>query len=92
MSGVAHLYIHLPFCSRRCGYCDFYSTAGKEARAAAYLDSLLAELDEAADLMMPLQSVYLGGGTPTLIGAGPLARLLAAVRQRCAADAEIVQS
>jgi oxygen-independent coproporphyrinogen-3 oxidase len=89
MSGVAHLYIHLPFCARRCGYCDFYSTAGKEARAPAYLESLLAELEDAAGLMAPLQSVYLGGGTPTRIGARPLARLLAAVRQRCAAEAEI---
>lgn len=89
LNQVAHLYIHLPFCVRRCGYCDFYSETGRLDLAPRYVDALLAELDEAVDRLGQLRTVYLGGGTPTLLGAGLLERLLAGVTPRMGAGAEV---
>jgi oxygen-independent coproporphyrinogen III oxidase len=81
MSGtVKHLYVHLPFCASRCGYCDFVTLVGREADHAAYVDGLLAELElERHVLARDLESVYLGGGTPTFTAPRELARLLAAL-------------
>jgi oxygen-independent coproporphyrinogen III oxidase len=81
--GVRHLYVHLPFCSSRCGYCDFVTVVGRRGEHAGYVDALLRELDlERALLDDPLESVYLGGGTPTLTEPDALERLLAALPRR----------
>ncbi len=66
---VRHLYVHLPFCASRCGYCAFVVNVGALGRRDAYLDALLAELERERDagLIGPLDTVYLGGGTPTLM-------------------------
>jgi oxygen-independent coproporphyrinogen-3 oxidase len=78
--GVRHLYVHLPFCSSRCGYCDFVTVVGHGDLHGAYVDALLAELELERDLLAPeLESVYLGGGTPSLIAPRELERLLAAL-------------
>ena len=80
MSVVRHLYVHLPFCSHRCGYCDFVTAVGARDRHGAYVDALLAELDrERGVLAQPLDSVFLGGGTPTFTEPAALERLLAAL-------------
>jgi oxygen-independent coproporphyrinogen III oxidase len=79
-SGVRHLYVHLPFCASRCGYCDFVTVVGREGQHRAYVDALLAELALEADALAPrLESVFLGGGTPTLTEPRELARLLDAL-------------
>ena len=78
--GVRHLYVHLPFCAHRCGYCDFVTVVGRRPRHAAYVDALLAELDLERELLAPeLETVFLGGGTPTFTEPAELARLLAAL-------------
>ena len=65
--GVRHLYVHLPFCAHRCGYCDFVTVVGREGQHATYVDALLAELALERGVLAPrLESVFLGGGTPTL--------------------------
>jgi oxygen-independent coproporphyrinogen-3 oxidase len=80
VSGVRHLYVHLPFCSHRCGYCDFVTVVGKRDQHAAYVDALLAELEvEASLLASPLDTVYLGGGTPSFTEPRELERLLRAL-------------
>ena len=80
MSGVRHLYVHLPFCAHRCGYCDFVTVVGKRAEHAAYVDALIAELAlEGAVLADRLDTIFLGGGTPTFTEPRELARLLAAL-------------
>src|SRR5204863_4744346 len=80
LTGVRHLYVHLPFCSSRCGYCDFVTVVGRGDEHAAYVAALLRELDaERALLADPLETVYLGGGTPTLTEPAALERLLAAL-------------
>jgi putative oxygen-independent coproporphyrinogen III oxidase len=75
-----HLYVHLPFCASRCGYCDFVTVVGQDGRHAAYVDALLAELALEGDVLAPrLESVFLGGGTPTLTEPRSLERLLRAL-------------
>jgi oxygen-independent coproporphyrinogen-3 oxidase len=78
--GVRHLYVHLPFCSSRCGYCDFVTVVGREGQHGAYVAALLAELALERGVLAPrLESVFLGGGTPTLTEPRSLARLLEAL-------------
>ena len=80
MSGARHLYVHLPFCASRCGYCDFVTVVGRSGQHAAYVDALLAELELERNALAPrLESVFLGGGTPTLTERVSLERLLRAL-------------
>jgi putative oxygen-independent coproporphyrinogen III oxidase len=75
--GVRHLYVHLPFCSHRCGYCDFVTLVGKREGHGAYVDALLAELELERDFLAEgVETVFLGGGTPTFTEPGELTRLL----------------
>jgi coproporphyrinogen III oxidase-like Fe-S oxidoreductase len=65
--GARHLYVHLPFCAHRCGYCDFVTVVGRDRDHGAYVDALLAELAlERGLLADPVDTVFLGGGTPTV--------------------------
>ncbi|MEN3343129.1 MAG: hypothetical protein V7644_2533 [Actinomycetota bacterium] len=80
MTGVRHLYLHLPFCAHRCGYCDFVTVVGRSGEQPAYVDGLLRELElERAALADPLETVFLGGGTPTYTALPELLRLLEAL-------------
>lgn len=91
------VYVHLPWCVRKCPYCDFNSHALKESpgggrrlavdQEAAYVDALLEDL--ALDLPLleqadtrPVETVFIGGGTPSLFSAEAIARLLAGLRER----------
>ncbi len=75
---VRHLYVHLPFCVHRCGYCDFVTSVGRRGEHGAYVDAVVAELErEEAWLAERVETVFLGGGTPTFTGPTALARLLA---------------
>jgi putative oxygen-independent coproporphyrinogen III oxidase len=80
VSGARHLYVHLPFCARRCGYCDFVTVVGRSGSHGAYVDALLRELELERDLLAPqLETIFLGGGTPTFTALPELVRLLAAL-------------
>ncbi|HET8605952.1 MAG TPA: radical SAM family heme chaperone HemW [Gaiellaceae bacterium] len=75
--GARHLYVHLPFCAHRCGYCDFVTVTGRRGGHGAYVDALLAELElERASLAPELETIFLGGGTPTFTEPAALERLL----------------
>ena len=75
-----HLYVHLPFCAHRCGYCDFVTAVGRLEQHAPYVDALLSELELERGLLAPeLETVFLGGGTPTFTEAYALERLLASL-------------
>jgi oxygen-independent coproporphyrinogen-3 oxidase len=79
-AGAGHLYVHLPFCASRCGYCDFVTVVGRHGQHRPYVDALLAELVLERDALAPrLESVFLGGGTPTLTEPRELERLLRAL-------------
>ena len=80
MSGARHLYVHLPFCAHRCGYCDFVTVVGRSGQHAAYVDALLQELELERDALSgELETVFLGGGTPTFTALPELVRLLEAL-------------
>lgn len=86
---VRHLYVHLPFCASRCGYCAFVVEVGALGLRDAYLTALERELETHRERMGPLETVYLGGGTPTLMRPGRIARLLDRIAPRLAHDAEV---
>jgi oxygen-independent coproporphyrinogen-3 oxidase len=71
-------YIHVPFCAHHCGYCDFAIATGQDHLVELYVDALAAEL-QTLGTPQPVQTVFLGGGTPSHLGVAPLARLLADV-------------
>ena len=88
------VYVHVPFCATRCGYCDFntYTPSETESSYAAYLDSLERELELAADKVgLAAETVFIGGGTPSLLGADGLGRILDGIRNTfgLAKDAEV---
>jgi oxygen-independent coproporphyrinogen-3 oxidase len=77
---VRHLYVHLPFCAHRCGYCDFVTAVGRQEEHGPYVDALLAELEqERWRLDARPETAFLGGGTPTFTEASALERLLRAL-------------
>jgi oxygen-independent coproporphyrinogen III oxidase len=80
VTGARHLYVHLPFCAHRCGYCDFVTAVGHRDQHADYVAAVLAELElERGLLATSPDTVFLGGGTPTFTERGALERLLAAL-------------
>ena len=86
------LYVHVPFCRVRCGYCDFntYTTGfGQGAEPGSYADTVVEEADLAADVLhaagfppRPADTVFFGGGTPTMLDSWELADILAGLRER----------
>jgi oxygen-independent coproporphyrinogen-3 oxidase len=80
------LYLHLPWCLRKCPYCDFNSHAAPDGELpqAAYVDALIADLEAALPLVWgrPVHSIFMGGGTPSLFAPQEIDRLLSAVRAR----------
>lgn len=73
------LYIHIPFCRKKCFYCSFVVSVGQERRIGSYLDSLEREARQYS--REEIQSVYIGGGTPTLMSLDELKKLFSIVRK-----------
>ena len=76
---MAGIYVHIPFCKKRCLYCDFFSTTLLE-RQEAYIEAVIEEIktrrDEAGE---PIRTIYLGGGTPSTLSAEAIRQILAAI-------------
>jgi oxygen-independent coproporphyrinogen-3 oxidase len=89
----SHLYVHVPFCKHKCGYCDFNAYAGMDRLMPDYVDALERELVFARERypFHQLDTVYLGGGTPSLLPADLMARLLHFIHDNfnVAPDAEV---
>lgn len=87
------LYAHIPFCVRKCGYCDFLSGTAEESTREAYLLALAREIRRAGQDAEGCRavSVFFGGGTPTVLTGGQLSRLLSEIKKsfRLAGDCEI---
>lgn len=86
------IYVHVPFCMRRCGYCDFVTFTGRDlgggVSRASYADMAIAEMRLTRDWQLahgieepPASTVFFGGGTPTILPAADLNRMLAAMRE-----------
>ncbi|MBQ3483143.1 MAG: radical SAM family heme chaperone HemW [Clostridia bacterium] len=91
--GTLGLYLHIPFCVQKCRYCDFYSAPADDAARAAYVAALAAHLRAAAPAARDrvIDTVYFGGGTPTLLTGAQFATVMDTVRAHydLAPDAEI---
>ena len=75
------LYIHFPFCVRKCAYCDFLSAPGGDAMKSAYTDALVREIRAWKKVpTVPVDTVFLGGGTPSVMDPEDLQRVMDAVR------------
>jgi oxygen-independent coproporphyrinogen-3 oxidase len=88
MSG---LYVHIPFCRRKCPYCDFFSVSGQDERLAAYPGLLAKNLEVAhreGEVQGPFGSVFFGGGTPSLLAPAAVAGLLDGVHDLFGLDPE----
>lgn len=85
------LYIHIPFCIRKCRYCDFLSWSGLLNGADAYIGALLAEADGLPSSVrdQEIESIYIGGGTPSLLQPSQLIRLMEGLRKRLNIPASI---
>ncbi len=89
------LYVHIPFCRQRCDFCAFYLEIHREGRATTFVQSLIQEIGLATQQHVaaghPIQSVYLGGGTPTVLASAQLVAILSEIRSRLplASDCEI---
>jgi oxygen-independent coproporphyrinogen-3 oxidase len=79
------VYVHIPFCLHRCHYCDFNTYEGQDELHRPYVDALVRHIETAPQLARSgrATSVFFGGGTPTLLETGDLARILAAVGNGC---------
>ena len=95
--GIEHLYIHVPFCKSRCVYCDFYLELEKHGAVFPYVAALKREIQdrfaslETPVLKKPLQTLYFGGGTPSLLTASQVGEILQGIQacQAFSSDCEI---
>lgn len=77
-----HIYVHVPFCGRRCSYCDFSIAVRRTVPVARYVDNVIRELVERREkLSTSLRTIYLGGGTPSKLGGAGVADLLHRLRE-----------
>ena len=79
-----HIYLHVPFCARRCSYCDFSIAVRRQVPVDEYLSALNAEIETRFGARQPSQvdTIYLGGGTPSRLGGDGVARALELVRRQ----------
>lgn len=90
-SPVRHLYVHVPFCGRRCSYCDFSIAVRAVTPISEFVRSIALELDRQERSNWELDTVYLGGGTPSRLGGAGLAAILRSVHEHAsvARNAEV---
>ena len=87
------LYVHLPWCLKKCPYCDFNSHEARDGRSGVpeerYIDALIADLEQALPLVWgrSVHSIFLGGGTPSLFAPESIDRLISAIRARMRVEA-----
>jgi len=76
-----YLYLHIPFCARKCIYCDFLSVPHDETLASSYVAALCRELEMKRHLARALKTVFIGGGTPTTLPEACLEQIFSCIRQ-----------
>ncbi|MCQ2068214.1 MAG: radical SAM family heme chaperone HemW [Bacteroidaceae bacterium] len=84
---MAGIYVHIPFCARRCIYCGFFSTV-REAEAARYVNTLCSELHSRRDYLegAPVTTVYFGGGTPSRLTPDQIGQVIGQIRRTYGLD------
>jgi len=86
---VLGLYLHIPFCAAICNYCNFNRGLLDEGLKRQYVEALLQEIRRAAEPQTPADTIYFGGGTPSLLTAGEVQRIIATCRESFLLDAEV---
>ncbi len=81
MNNNLGIYVHIPFCVRRCPYCDFYSCTSDGCVKSEYVNALIADIKGYKDRMLSADSVYFGGGTPTSLTSAQLVGILSAIKE-----------
>src|SRR5205814_6818474 len=82
-ASIIHLYVHVPFCARICPYCAFYKERADNSQTHRFCEALLREVDQSsARLPLGLETIFIGGGTPTALTTGQLGYLLGGFRDR----------
>lgn len=74
------LYIHVPFCGKKCGYCDFYSQRYSRSDAEAYVQAVLRNISHYSDPEITVETIYFGGGTPSLLTPDQITRIIGKIR------------
>jgi oxygen-independent coproporphyrinogen-3 oxidase len=82
-TAIKHIYLHIPFCARICPYCAFYKERGDSSQTQRFCEALLSELDQwRGRLPIALETIFIGGGTPTTLTTAQLGFLLGGLRDR----------
>jgi len=90
MSDVFGAYLHIPFCSKRCDYCAFATFTDRHHLIDAYLAALLSDIERHIRAGMPVSdTIFIGGGTPTLVPPADLARVIAAIPRSATAEVTV---
>jgi oxygen-independent coproporphyrinogen-3 oxidase len=86
---TAGIYVHIPFCVKKCGYCDFNAYSGyRDSTKIKYVDALCREIEARSEPETFVPTIFFGGGTPTTLAAADLARILETVRRSFAVDTD----
>lgn len=89
LTDKAGIYIHIPFCAKKCAYCSFYSAAFTDVVCDAYMNTLKSEIRKWGGLTdHPIDTIYIGGGTPSLIGPKRLEVLLSTLKESFSMDTD----
>ena len=76
------LYIHIPFCKSKCYYCDFVSFANKEQVVEDYIQAVIKEIENANLSRYNINTIYIGGGTPSLINSIHIGKILETIKRK----------
>ena len=83
MSSELGVYVHIPFCAHRCDYCDFATWTDRNHLVDVYVDACVTDVEQRrTESRPPATSVFFGGGTPSLLAAGQLMRILGAIERQ----------
>ena len=91
MTSSTGIYIHVPFCGKKCSYCDFYSVCYSGQQAELYVQAVVRNLRHYGEKSLTADTVYFGGGTPSLLSGEQISRIMAAIQENFAlsGDAEV---
>jgi oxygen-independent coproporphyrinogen-3 oxidase len=88
LSDFSAIYIHIPFCIKKCGYCDFYSITDLD-QVPVYVTGLIKEITRMKTLGKPVETIYFGGGTPSVLTASDINRILSAISQSVSLSSDL---
>ncbi|MCI8620877.1 MAG: radical SAM protein [Clostridia bacterium] len=84
-----NIYIHIPFCKSKCYYCDFFSKSNQEKLEEDYVDAQIEEIEHEGLEKYDIETVYIGGGTPSILSSRNIGRIIQKIRKSLDKNAEI---